>query len=164
MLKKVPVVVAITLGLASACLAQPIPYPVFGFVYLPDGATPLVSAAITLMNLTTAETWQADWSNSEGWYQTDLGNFPSGWAEGDSVRVSASGTRNTITYTGSYYFTPTWYEWSSEGGHYQDIITTASAVVPEPTPVSLVGAGLFLVLLTHRRFESLLRESPSSKS
>ena len=114
------VMVSIWTGVTALdAAAPPIPYPVMGKVMGNDNQ-PVSGARIYLRNETSGETGGPFYSDSEGDYLVDLASFPSGWQEGDVIRVSGMvSSRGQISY-GAYTFTATWAEWSG-GGHVENI-------------------------------------------
>jgi PKD repeat protein len=65
------------------------PHPVFGYTYGPDGVTPMYGCDVTVTNLRTGESLNAETDPNYAVYSVDL-YFPSGWIFGDMLRVTAT--------------------------------------------------------------------------
>jgi len=80
------------------------PYVVYGYVYYPNG-TPAPNALVNVTNARTGE-WITNYTTSDGYYQIDLANLPSGYQDGDTIYINASkngliGSNNTVVNSSS---------------------------------------------------------------
>ena len=80
------------------------PFVVYGYVYYTNG-TPVSNALVNVTNARTGE-WITNYTTSDGYYQIDLANLPSGYQDGDTIYINASknglfGSNNTIANSSS---------------------------------------------------------------
>jgi len=110
---------------SDAVSAPPLPYPVMGRVLDPSGGV-VAAARITVKNVSTGETVGPFAVRQDGVYMVDLSSLPHGWAQGQTVTISAGALVNGQSLSGSYSFGPSTSEWSA-GGHQEDINMTVNA-------------------------------------
>lgn len=65
---------------------QIIPFVVTGTVYASDGTTTVDNIGIKVTNLNSGESFTSN-TNNEGAYVIDLGNFATGWANNETVKI-----------------------------------------------------------------------------
>jgi len=127
-----PTKLGITLILLIVCLFNVVsglstPYSLSGHIYDSNGVTPIVGANITFTNQNSSEIIYCD-STTNGEYQQDAANFPSGYYDGDVIRYYAVyGSQNNTTTAAIVV---------SGGGTSLDIVLSSGAA-PTPTPVPI---------------------------
>ena len=84
---KIGLIIALVLFSVPSAVAPQDPFPLYGYVVFTNGTTVGAGANVTFMNMDTGEVIYDDTSTS-GWYMDDAANFPSGYADGQTIAYS----------------------------------------------------------------------------
>jgi hypothetical protein len=78
------------------------PYPIYGRAFYRNQSSPVENVNLTIINLNTNGTFDTTIpADSSGYYNEDLGQLsPSGWDNGDILRIIINGTGNYSGWTG----------------------------------------------------------------
>ena len=95
--KSICFLIAVLVLAVSVASALTTPYSLSGHIYDSDGTTPIVGANITFTNQNSSEVIYAT-STTNGEYQQDAANFPSGYYNADTIQYyTVYGTQTNTT-------------------------------------------------------------------
>ncbi len=86
--------------MAVIAAPPPPPYTVIGYVYMPNGVTPVTDASVTITNTRTGATANVVTDSAYGVYTYDLSYITGGYLVGDVLSVTATKGTYTGTNTG----------------------------------------------------------------
>ena len=96
-MKSICFLIAVLVLAVSVVSALTTPYSLSGHIYDSDGTTPIVGANITFTNQNSSDVIYAT-STTNGEYQQDAANFPSGYFDADAIQYyTVYGTQTNTT-------------------------------------------------------------------